>query len=78
MVALFDAMLDVIDKLDKLNKEAKATGRNVYGLELEVATCKRHFTFLQKVKKGAITTPTNPYIYIYICFNMISYPWVVY
>ncbi len=69
MAALFDAMLvDTTDKFDKLNKEAQATNRNVYGLELEVATCRQHFTFLEtlmwKVKKGVITTPTSP---IYVC-----------
>jgi hypothetical protein len=41
MATLFDAMLvDVINKLDKLNREAEAASRNVYGLDLEVATCK--------------------------------------
>jgi hypothetical protein len=38
MAALFDAILeDAINKLDKLNRKAKAIQRNVYGLELEVA-----------------------------------------
>jgi hypothetical protein len=31
-------LVDVIDKLDKLNREVEVADRNVYGLELEVAT----------------------------------------
>ncbi len=62
--SLFDAMLvDATDKLDKLNREVEVADRNVYGLELEVATCRWHFTFLeaflQKVKKGVIITPAR-------------------
>jgi hypothetical protein len=48
MAALFDAMLeDATNKLDKLNRKAQVAERNVYGLELEVAICRRHFTFLE-------------------------------
>jgi hypothetical protein len=46
-----------------LNREVEVADRNVYGLELEVATCRWHFTFLeaflQKVKKGVIITPAR-------------------
>jgi hypothetical protein len=71
MATLFDTMLvDVIDKLDKLNREVEAANRNVYGSKLEVATCKQHSTFLKaflhKVKKSAITTPVNLIVVIYI------------
>ncbi len=85
MAALFDAMLeDATNKLDKLNRKAQVAERNVYGLELEVAICRRHFTFLetfmQKVKKDAITTFASPiaimYIYIFQ-HDFISMGWLL-
>jgi hypothetical protein len=71
MTTFFDAMLvDVTNKLDKLNREVEAVNRNEYGSELEVTTCRQHSTFLeallQKVKKGAIRTLASPITIIYM------------